>query len=139
MLNSYRNILKNILVTGFLVFNAYFTMAFFLHNKTDSFSELFLNTHKIFEAVKPYLVSGDTYGFVTNNFFKDPKVDYSLISHYLIAQYMLAPSLLKIGTDYPLLIYYDNHFDAKAQINPDYLTVIKNFKNGLIIYKKKTE
>ena len=137
-MTDFQTYLKAVLIFILFSFASFSTLQFFLLKNNDDFKEKFYIHQKIFRELKNFISKTETYGFITNDYLKNSQIDYLFISHYLTAQYLLAPSLLKPGTNYSHFILYNEHPENFIALDPR-LTVVKNFNSILTIYKKTSE
>jgi len=68
----------------------------------------------------------------------DPHVDVGTNKDYFLAQYALAPLVLRTGTDCDLLVANFPGGSAQVRISPDYL-LAKDFGNGVALFRKKRQ
>ena len=134
----FQTFLKAVFIFILFIFASFSTLQFFLLKNNDDFKEKFYIDQKIFSELKNIISKTETYGFITNEYLKNRQIDYLFISHYLTAQYLLAPSLLKPGTHYSHFILYNEHPENPISFDSR-LTAVKNFNPMLTIYKKTSE
>lgn len=100
---------------------------------------ILLEIENKFKVFKKFLSKHNIVGYITDhNFENDNKINY--VQEFYLIQYTLSPVIIVQNSTYPLVIgNFHEAIDVNKIVKEKNLTILKDFNNGLFLFKSRRE